>query len=121
MWRYVRSALYALEGISFAIRTERNFRFHCFAAVIAVILGFWMSISATEWCMILLSIGIVMSAELVNTAIEQAVNLISPDVHPVAKAAKDTAAAAVTVAALAAAGVGLVVFGPPLWRLLFAS
>lgn len=71
--------------------------------------------------MILLSIGIVMSAELINTAIEQAVNLTSPDVHPVAKAAKDTAAAAVTVSSLAAAGIGLIVFGPPLWQLLFTA
>lgn len=121
MRKYVRSAMYALEGIAFAVKTQRNFRFHCFAAIIAVALGLWLSISSAQWCLIILSIGIVMSAELVNTAIEQAVNLASPDVHPVAKAAKDTAAAAVTVAALAAAGIGCIVFGPPLWRLLFAS
>ncbi|MCR2803177.1 diacylglycerol kinase family protein [Paenibacillus soyae] len=121
MRAYLRSFTYALSGIRFALKSERNMRFHCGAAVVVIALGLWLSITVTEWCLILLSIALVMSLELVNTAIEQTVNLASPNQHPVAKAAKDVAAGAVTLAAFFASIIGLIVFGPPLWRFVTGS
>lgn len=118
---YLRSFKYALSGIRFALKSERNMRFHCGAAAVVIALGLWLSISRMEWCLILIAIALVMSLELVNTAIEQAVNLASPDRHPVAKAAKDVAAGAVTLAAFFASIIGLIVFGPPIWRIMTGS
>lgn len=87
------------------------------AGAAAIALGLWLSLTALEWCLILFAIALVICLELVNTAIEQTVNLISPERHPVAKAAKDVAAGAVTTAAVFAIVIGLLVFGPPLWTI----
>ena len=68
-----------------------------------------------DWAILLLTIALVWVAEFVNTAVEALVDLLSPEIHPLAKAAKDIAAASVLIAALAALVVGLLVLGPPLW------
>ncbi|GKU79711.1 diacylglycerol kinase family protein [Paenibacillus sp. L3-i20] len=119
MLRFVRSAWLALTGIVFAVRTERHMRIHCVAALVVICLGTIVSLSIVEWAIICFAITLVISAELVNTAIEQAVNLASPNHHPIAKIAKDVAAGAVLAATFGAIIVGLLVIGPPLWRLIF--
>ena len=76
--------------------------------------GFWLGLDTTQWCLIILAMGLVWMAELSNTAIESAVDLASPAYHPLAKIAKDVKAAVVVMAALAAFLVGVLILGPAL-------
>lgn len=105
---------YAFEGIFVGIRGERNMKIHCFAAVCVVVAGVLFHISVTEWCICLVLFGLILSLELVNTAIEAVVDLVTEDKKPLAKLAKDTAAGAVLIAAVMAAMAGLLIFVPKL-------
>jgi len=117
--REIRSFRSACAGIAESMRSERHMRFHAAAACIAAVLAIWLDIPRSDVLWLLLAIAFVFAAELVNTAIERTVDRISPDIHPLAKAAKDAAAGAVLVAAIFAAAVGAIVLGPPLWRICF--
>ena len=110
----MKSFVYAFAGIASAVRGERNMRIHLLAAVAAVSLGAWLGISACEWAAVVICCALVMSLECLNTAIEAAVDLASPDIHPLAKKAKDCAAGAVLIAAIGSAVVGCIVFAPKL-------
>lgn len=77
-----------------------------------------MRISVVEWCMCLILFGLILSLELVNTAIEAVVDLVTEERKPLAKLAKDTAAGAVLVAAIMAAGVGILIFVPKILALI---
>ncbi len=105
---------YAFEGIFAGIRGERNMKIHCFAAVCVVVAGVLFHISVTEWCICLVLFGLILSLELVNTAVEAVVDLVTEDKKPLAKLAKDTAAGAVLIAAVMAAMAGLLIFVPKL-------
>lgn len=105
---------YAFEGIFAGIRGERNMKIHCFAAVCVVVAGVLFHISVTEWCICLVLFGLILSLELVNTAIEAVVDLVTEDKKPLAKLAKDTSAGAVLIAAVMAAMAGLLIFVPKL-------
>lgn len=105
---------YAFEGIFAGIRGERNMKIHCFAAVCVVVAGVLFHISVTEWCICLVLFGLILSLELVNTAIEAVVDLVTEDKKPLTKLAKDTAAGAVLIAAVMAAMAGLLIFVPKL-------
>jgi diacylglycerol kinase len=109
---------WAWRGVCVLFRTQANSRIHACAAVAVVIAGFVFHISAGEWCAVVGAIGLVFSAEAVNTAIEAVVDLASPEVHPLAERAKDVAAGAVLIAAIAAVMIGLLVFGPHVLALL---
>ncbi|TDE87212.1 diacylglycerol kinase [Deinococcus sp. S9] len=113
--RWWRSARFAWSGIAHAYRTQANFRIEVGAGVLAVTLALLLHAPLAP---ILLACALVLSLELVNTALEAVVDLASPDLHPLAKAAKDGAAGAVLIASLGALLVGLVVLGPPLLHLL---
>lgn len=89
-------------------------KIHCFAAVCVVVAGVLFHISVTEWCICLVLFGLILSLELVNTAIEAVVDLVTEDKKPLAKFAKDTAAGAVLIAAVMAAMAGLLIFVPKL-------
>jgi diacylglycerol kinase len=106
----------ALQGISHAVRSERNMRFHLFAAACVAVLAAWLKVSGRDWLFLGAAAFGVLTAEMINTAVERVVDLASPREHELAKTAKDTAAGAVLVAALFAVAVGLAVLGPPLWR-----
>lgn len=106
----------ALRGISHAVRNERNMRFHLFAAACVAVLAAWLKVSVRDWLFLGAAVFGVLTAEMINTAVERAVDLASPREHEMAKAAKDAAAGAVLIAALFAVAVGLAVLGPPLWR-----
>ena len=110
-----RSFTCAVAGIGHALRTERNIRIHLAATVGAISLAALLRITAVEWSVILLTIGLVWAAELLNTAIEAVVDLVSPGEHELARIAKDTASGAVLMTALTAVTVGAVVFGRRLW------
>lgn len=118
MRAFLRSFGYAFAGLSYAIRTQRNLRVHLAVALLVILAGLILRVSAVEWAVLLLTIGFVISAELVNTVAELAVDLLIQEYHPMAKVAKDVGAAAVVVAALAAVGVGVAIFGPRLWLLV---
>ncbi len=113
MMRFLRGFLYAFRGIGFCLTRERNFRFHVAAAVYVLLLAPYFLTSRMEWAILSLTIGAVCAAEAFNTAIEKAVDLHSTRPHPTARAAKDVAAGAVLLCALAAVGVGLAFFTRP--------
>ena len=108
----IKSFSHAINGIKYAISCEKHLRFHLFAAVLVIAAGWFFTISFTEWCLVILSMGAVITAELINTALEQLVNLVSPQQHPIAGRVKDVAAGAVLVISMVAAIVGLMVFIP---------
>ncbi len=111
---FIASLLHALAGFARTIRAQRNMRIHCVAAIVALGVGGICHLTAGEWTAIVLVIGFVMSAELMNTAVEAAVDLATDEGRELAMVAKDAAAAAVLVAALTAIAVGAVVFLPKL-------
>lgn len=121
--RFWKSFGYAAQGILLAFRNELNMRVHCGVAVFVVLLAAWFRVSAADWLILLLAITLVLGAELINTAIESVVDLVSPDIHPLAKAAKDTAAGAVLLAAVFAVISGVYVFYHPVmdWIADFVS
>ena len=103
---------YAFQGIFTCVKKERNMKIHVAAAILVVILGSILKLSVTEWCICLVLFGMVMSLELINTAVEAVVDLVTKDRHPLAKIAKDTAAGAVLIAAIMAAITGAIIFIP---------
>ena len=105
---------HALRGLKVLLR-QPNARIHAVVACGVVALGIWLHISASDWLAVVLAIGLGMGAEALNTALEFAVDLAQPEWHALARDAKDVAAAGVLVCSLAAAVVGLMVFGPKLW------
>jgi diacylglycerol kinase len=117
--RYLKTRLqsiqYALDGIKYVLVTQQNARVHAFFTLAVFILGFLFRINKVEWITLLLTVGLVWSAELFNTAVEVMVDLISPEQHIAAKICKDVSAGSVLVAALISILVGLLIFGPPLW------
>jgi len=112
--REVASFGWAVSGLRSALRTEPHLRFHAAATVVVVVLAGVLPLTATDRALLALAVGLVWAAELVNTALEALVDLVSPGLHPVAGRVKDLAAGAVLVAAVAAAACGVAVLGPPL-------
>ena len=102
---------FAFQGLRFAVRTERNIKVMLAGGALAVVLGLALGISAVEWAVVLLCCGCVLCAELMNTAVETVVDLVSPEFHPLAGHAKDIAAAAVWVLSALVGVAGLVIFG----------
>lgn len=114
----VQSFRYAFAGFWYVLRTQKNAWIHAVFSLAVVALGLWLNLSLTEWALIILTIAIVWMAELLNTAIEALVDLITLEEHPLAKVAKDVSAAAVLLCAFAAVLVGVMILGPPLWQRL---
>ena len=115
--KQLRSFRYAWQGIRQCVGREQNLSFHLIVTVLVIGAGFAFGITPGEWTAICLCIGLVVSAELFNTAIERLVDLVSPQRHPLAGQVKDIAAGAVLVCALAAIAVGLIIFVPYLTRI----
>ncbi|MEP7004035.1 MAG: diacylglycerol kinase family protein [Chloroflexota bacterium] len=110
----MRTFGHAIEGIAYLIRTQRNFRIHLLAAAFVAAAGLALGLGATEWAILIVTIALVIMTEAINTGIELAVTLASPERRPEAKAAKDIAAGAVLLSAIAAVLVGLALFAPRL-------
>lgn len=108
----------AIEGILYGLRTQRNFKVHSAVAVIVVVLGLITGIDKFDWLWISLCIMLVFMTELMNTAIEAAVNLVTAEWHPMAKAAKDTAAGAVLIAVIFSVVVGIIIFARPMMAII---
>ena len=112
--RLINSFKYAVEGILQAYVGEQNLKIHTVIAILVIIFGFILKISYTEWLVCLVLIGLVLMAEFFNTSIEYLVDLVSPEIHPLAKATKDTASAGVLMMAIISAIIGLIIFVPKL-------
>ncbi len=114
---FIRSFGYAIEGFVTAVKTERNINVMLAAGVLTVAVGFIVGLDVSEWAVIAICIGLVIHGELCNTAMEAIVDLACQEVHPLAKRAKDIAAASVYVLSITAAVVGLLVFAHALFDL----
>ena len=110
--RLTGSFKYAWEGIVQTYKGEQNLKIHTFIAILVVVFGFFLQIDIIEWFICLILIGLVLMSEFFNTAIEYVVDLSSPRVHPLAKAAKDTASAGVLIMSIMSAIVGGIIFVP---------
>lgn len=110
--RFIHSFKYPFSGLKYAYKNEQNLCFDIMMAVVVIILGFVLKVSLSEWAILILTIGLVLSMELINTAFEAVVDLVTREYHPLAKVAKDVAAAAVLVFASCAVVIGLIIFIP---------
>ena len=106
---------YAFEGIGEAWKTEQNLKIHFVIMALVIIAGFMFKISAMEWIVCLLLFAIVISLELINTAIETTVDIAMPDINEKAKYAKDIAAGAVLFSAIISVIIGLIIFLPKIF------
>lgn len=113
-----RSLMYAIAGCRYMLRYQKNTRIQLLATLLVLLLAFWLEVSPNEWALLILAAGMVWMAEFFNAAIEAAVNLAVSDVHPMAKVAKDVAAASVLLAVLTSSAIGLIVLAPPLVKRL---
>jgi len=108
----IRSFGHALSGLGFVLRTQHNAWIHLTATAVVIASGLWLGLAPHDWRWVVLAITLVWLAEIVNTAFEHLCNVVQPEFHVSVKAAKDVAAGAVLVAAVAAALIGLLVFLP---------
>ena len=101
---------FAVQGIVFGLVTQRNMKIHLLLGILVLILGISMNVSRIELLVLFLTIGLVISAEMMNTAVEEVVNLITQEYHPIAERAKNVAAGAVLISSVIALFVGYFVF-----------
>ena len=120
MKKRIQSFVYAGRGIRVVFSSEANMKIHIVVATLVVICGFIFNINTTEWIACLLCIGLVFGAEMINTAIENVVDLASPDHHELAGKAKDIAAGAVLICAIVSVVIGILIFLPKGWQLLLS-
>lgn len=113
----ITSFQYAFDGIKEAVKNEPNFRIHLIIGLIAVGLGYFFKFSHTEWLILVFTITLVIILELINTAIETIVDVISPNYSKKAKVIKDLAAASVFIGSLAAIAIGVFLFLPKILSL----
>ncbi len=116
--RTINSFKYAFNGLIDAYRTEQSVWIYIPVSLLVILAGFLLKISTFEWLIIILILGIILSLELINTALEAVVDLATEKYHPLAKKAKDTVSAAVLVFAITAVIIGLIIFIPKI-SLLF--
>jgi len=114
----LRSFGFALSGLWYLLRTQRNAWIEIIVGAAACGLGAWLGIGRVDWAILTITIALVLSLEGINTAIEAAVDLSTPERHPLAKVCKDLAAGVVLLAAVASVVVGVLILGVPLWNRL---
>ncbi len=110
--RFVRSFKYSIDGLIYAYKYEQSMLIHVFATICVLAVNIFFHVKAFEWLVTLVCIGMVLSAELINTAVEAVVDMITLEEHPLAKIAKDCTSAATFVLAMMAAVIGFVIYIP---------
>jgi diacylglycerol kinase (ATP) len=110
MKHFLMAFVYATRGIIAAFASERNLKVHLMVALATAAGGFYFQITALEWCAIVICIGLVLSFEIINTAIEDLVDLVTEEWTPLAGRIKDAAAGAVLVVSIMSLIVGIIVF-----------
>ncbi len=116
----LKSFKYAFNGLKVLFKEEHNARIHMIIAILAIIAGFLLDISAGEWLAVCILVGLIFSMEIINSAIETICDFISPDWHASIKKIKDLMAAAVLITAIISVICGIIIFGPKLFNLIFA-
>lgn len=110
MKQFIRSFGFAVHGIRAAVASQRHMKFHLGAAMLVSAAGIYVQLSREEWGLVLLAIGLVITAELMNSSIESLVDLLEPRQRPLAGKVKDIAAGGVLAASICALGIGILVF-----------
>ncbi|MCS7221443.1 MAG: diacylglycerol kinase family protein [Anaerolineae bacterium] len=108
----------ALAGVVYVLRTQRNAHIELIATAVVIAVGLWLQVTRLEWVLLAAMIGLVFTAEMINTAVECVVDLVTLEHLPLARIAKDVAAGGVLVTILASCIVGLLIFGPRLWAMI---
>ena len=112
MKKWLNSVRYALNGLTWFLRHERNGRLEFVITLITVAMGVWLHISMTEWCLVMLCIALIIAGEMINTSIERVADFMTREQHPEIGLIKDLAAGAVLVLSVIAAMIGLLIFAP---------
>ncbi len=115
--RFFKSIKYSIAGLYYAYRYEQSCWIHGFATILAIIMGIIFKIKLSEWAIIFIALGAILALELINTAIEATVDLVTTEIHPLAKIAKDCGSAASFVMSIVSIVISLFVFGPYLQEL----
>jgi diacylglycerol kinase len=109
--KFIKSVPHAFRGIISLIKNDNNFRIHLLAVVLVIIVGIWIKFTESEWLATIITMGIVLALEAMNTAVETIIDLVSPEYHDLAKKTKDVAAGAVLLFVFAALGVaGIIIW-----------
>ena len=116
--RFFKSIKYSLDGLIYAYRYEQSLWIHGFCTILAIIMGIIFKIKLSEWAIVFIALGTILALELINTAIEAAVDLTTSKIHPLAKIAKDCGSAASFVMSIVSVVISLFVFGPYLMEIL---
>ncbi|MCM2677847.1 diacylglycerol kinase family protein [Alkalicoccobacillus plakortidis] len=117
--RLLRSFVFAAHGLKHVIKYEQNMQIHLICSIVVFAVAWWLTLPLEHWLVLLLVIGGMFSLEIMNTAVERTVDLYTEEFHPLAKRAKDVAAAAVFVYGVFAVIIGILIFGPPFIQILF--
>ena len=117
--RFINSIIYSVEGLVYAYKNEQSLWLHGVGSIAIIILGIIFQVSFIEWAILLIASVVVLAIELLNTAIEAAVDLVTKEIHPLAKIAKDCASAAGGVAGVMLLIISLFIFIPHFIELLF--
>jgi len=112
----MNSFKYAFEGLYTTLKTQKNFKIQIGLGILAVLLGLILKLSLLEWLVLIITINLVLILELINTSLESIVDLVSPEIHPKAKIAKDVAAAAVLISSITSILIGTFIFLPKIIR-----
>ncbi len=110
--RFLSSFRYSMEGLEYSYKYEQSMFIHFIATVLAIALGLFLQLEIIEWALVFFAIGLVLAGELFNTAIEAVVDLVTTEIHPLAKIAKDCGSAATFVLAVIAGIIGLLIYVP---------
>jgi len=110
--RFLKSFGYSLDGLKYAYKYEQSMLIHVIVTIAVIIVNIILKVTAVEWLITFIAIGMVLASELINTAIEAVVDLVTLEIHPLAKIAKDCGSAATFVLAMMAAVIGLIVYIP---------
>ncbi|MBQ8193190.1 MAG: diacylglycerol kinase [Bacilli bacterium] len=116
--RFTKSFSYSIAGLKYAYKYEQSMMIHFIATIFVIAANIILKVDTMAWLVTLLAIGMVLSAELINTAIEAVVDLVTLEIHPLAKIAKDCGSAATFILACMAGALGVVVYGPIIMGLL---
>ena len=115
--RFFKSIKYSLDGLIYAYRYEQSLWIHGFCTILAIIMGIIFKIKLSEWAIVFIALGTILALELINTAIEAAVDLTTSKIHPLAKIAKDCGSASSFIMSIVSIVISLFVFGPYLMDL----
>lgn len=116
--RFIKSFGYSIEGLKYAYKYEQSMLIHVIATICVIAVNILFQVTGMEWLITIVAIGMVLSSELINTSIEAVVDLITLEVHPLAKIAKDCSSAATFVLAVMAAIIGCVIYIPYIVNLI---